>query len=316
MGNISGRRVAAGNGFGRCDGAVGSDEEASLAPRNLLNTMSLLHRDGELVRLLPYKRHRMGSGRNWDYRLICDCQKHSGRRRALSLARTALGYLQRQAITLVIAVPLAFCAFGFPIDAMNIVSFPMMNGRAQQPSQFHIFTTPKSREALLQPEAAPKSFSLDLAKEEFFRSQVPYGSIIYREAVRNNLSPELVAAVVEAESDFRPRLVSNKNAQGLMQIVPETGRELGCDNPFNPQDNVAAGTRSLRYLLDRFEGDQRLALAAYNAGEGTVEKFGGVPPFPETITYLQRVAHGTRSYKQRVQNQYFAALRTQAALLE
>ncbi|HEX9407508.1 MAG TPA: lytic transglycosylase domain-containing protein, partial [Thermoanaerobaculia bacterium] len=157
--------------------------------------------------------------------------------------------------------------------------------------------------------------ALDVAKGDFFHSQVPFGSIIYREAVRNNLSPELVAAVVEAESDFRPRLVSNKNAQGLMQIVPETSRILGCDNPFNPAENVAAGAKYLRYLMDRF-GDQRLALAAYNAGEGTIERFGGVPPFPETVNYLQRVAHGTRSYRQQVHNRYVAALRIHTTMFE
>jgi soluble lytic murein transglycosylase-like protein len=257
----------------------------------------------------------MRVGRNWDYRLICECQKHARRRRILRFARSAAGHVQRRAIALVIAIPLAFCALGFPIDAMNAVSLPLMDARAQQPASFHIFTTRKSREAFLQPEAAPKTLSLDLAKEEFFRNQVPFGSIIYREAVRNNLSPELVAAVIEAESDFRPRLVSNKNAQGLMQIVPETGRLLGCDNPFNPAENVAAGTRYLRYLLDRF-GDQRLALAAYNAGEGTIERFGGVPPFPETVNYLQLVAHGTREYHQRVQNRFVASVRIHTTFLE
>ena len=278
--------------------------------------MSLVHSNGELVRLLPSKRLRMGGRRSWDYRLICDCQRHAGRRRALHVARTALEQIQKRAVTLVIAIPLAFCALGFPMDAMNVISLPLMASKTQQVPQFRIFTSPKSRDVMLRPEAAPKGFSLALTKEEFFSSQVPYGSIIYREAVRNNLSPEFVAAVIEAESDFRPKLVSNKNAQGLMQLIPETGKLLGCDNPFNPQDNVAAGTRYLRYLLDRYAGDQRLALAAYNAGEGTIDKFGGVPPFPETINYLQRVSTGTRSYKQRVQNRYLAALRTQAALLE
>ena len=252
---------------------------------------------------------------NWDYRLICDCQRHARRRGVLRFARAAAAQLQRRAVAFVIAIPLAFCAFGFPMDAMDAVSLPMMDARAPQTHSFRIFNTPRSKQALLQPGAAPQTFTLDLAKEEFFRSQVPFGSIIYREAVRNHLSPELVAAVVEAESDFRPRLVSNKNAQGLMQIVPETSRILGCDNPFNPADNVAAGTRYLRYLIDRF-GDQRLALAAYNAGEGTIERFGGVPPFPETINYLQRVAHGTRSYHERVQNQYVAAARMHAAILQ
>jgi len=278
--------------------------------------MRLVNTHGEVVRSLPSTPKRMGRGHKWDYRLICDCQRHAGRRRTLRVARAALSQLQKRAVTLVIAIPLAFCALGFPMDAMNVISLPLMATRVQEVPHFRIFTSPKSREAFLRPETAPKSFSLALTKEEFFSSQVPYGSIIYREAMRNNLPPELVAAVVEAESDFRPKLVSNKNAQGLMQLVPETGKLLGCDNPFNPEANVAAGTRYLRYLMERYAGDQRLALAAYNAGEGTVDRFGGVPPFPETINYLQRVTTGTRSYKQRVQNRYLAALRLQAALLE
>lgn len=253
---------------------------------------------------------------NRDYRIICPCQRHAGRRRFLRLARAAANHVQRRAIALVVGIPLAFCALGFPIDAMNMSLPPLIKiASVQPPPSFRIFRTPKSAETILQPEAAPRSFSLDIEKEDFFRSQVPFGSIIYREAVRNNLSPELVAAVIEAESDFRPRLVSNKNAQGLMQIVPETSRLLGCDNPFNPSDNVAAGAKYLKYLIDRF-GDQRLALAAYNAGEGTIERFGGVPPFPETVNYLQRVAHGTREYRQRVQNRYVAASRMHTALFE
>jgi soluble lytic murein transglycosylase-like protein len=226
-----------------------------------------------------------------------------------------MDHLQRRAVALVIGVPLAFGALGFPIDAMN-VSLPMMQKPfVAQTESFHIFTTPRSREAFLSAKAMPQTFTLDVAKEQFFKSEVPFGSIIYREAVRNNLPPELVAAVVEAESDFRPRLISNKNAQGLMQIVPETGRILGCDNPFNPSENVAAGAKYLRYLLDRF-GDQRMALAAYNAGEGNVERFGGIPPFPETVNYLQRVSYGTHSYRQRIHNRYVAALRMQTALIE
>jgi soluble lytic murein transglycosylase-like protein len=230
--------------------------------------------------------------------------------------RSAGAHIQRRAVALIIGIPLVFCAFGFPIDAMNI-SFPKMEAELMRPHQsFHIFTTRKIREAFLKSAPAKEhEFTLDVAKEQFFGGEVPFGSIIYREAVRNNLPPELVAAVVEAESDFRPRLVSNKNAQGLMQIVPETSRLLGCDNPFNPSENIAAGTKYLRYLMDRF-GDQKMALAAYNAGEGNVERFGGVPPFPETINYLQRVSYGTRSYRQRVHNRYVASLRMRTALFE
>src|SRR5262249_50322226 len=175
-------------------------------------------------------------------------------------------------------------------------------------SALPIFTTRKTRETFLRPEDAPRELTLDLAKEHFFSSEVPYGSIIYREAVRNHLPPELVAAVVESESDFRLRPVSGKNARGLMQIVPETGRLMGCENPFDPTENITAGTKYLRYLLDRF-GDQRLALAAYNAGEGNIERFGGVPPFEETQTYVKRVAARTHLYRQRVHNLYIASVR-------
>ncbi|HYS53111.1 MAG TPA: lytic transglycosylase domain-containing protein [Thermoanaerobaculia bacterium] len=229
--------------------------------------------------------------------------------------RLAGTHLRRRAVALVIGIPLAFGVFGFPIDAMNINLPTMENHVLQPPRSFRIFMTPKIREAFLHPSDEKQTFTLDIAKEQFFVAEVPYGSIIYREAVRNNLSPELVAAVVEAESDFRPRLVSNKNAQGLMQIVPETSRLLGCDNPFNPSENIAAGTKYLRYLMDRF-GDQQTALAAYNAGEGNVERFRGVPPFPETLTYLQRVSYGTRTYRQRVRNRYVASVRMQTALFE
>jgi soluble lytic murein transglycosylase-like protein len=160
-----------------------------------------------------------------------------------------------------------------------------------------------------------QAFSLEISKEAFFRSHVPYGSIIYREARRNHLAPELVAAVVESESDFRPRLLSNKNAQGLMQIVPETGRLMGAENLFNPEENIAAGTKYLRYLFDRF-GDEKIVLAAYNAGEGNIERFGGVPPFQETLNYLQRVAQRRRDYTQRVHGNFVAVSQLQKSLAE
>jgi soluble lytic murein transglycosylase-like protein len=262
----------------------------------------------------------MTGKRQKNFRMICDCQRHAQRRRLARWARVAGQQLQKRAVTLVIGIPLAFFALGFPIDAMN-VAVPILEKRIPHlqlvPQQtFHIFTTRKVRESFLSSEPPIQTFTLEFAKEQFFRTEVPFGSIIYREARRNNLPPELVAAVVEAESDFRPRLVSNKNAQGLMQIVPETGKLLGCENPFNPSDNITAGTKYLRYLLDRFGGDQRTALAAYNAGEGNIERFGGIPPFPETLNYLQRVTHGTHSYRQRVRNRYTAEVRMRTPILE
>jgi hypothetical protein len=253
-----------------------------------------------------------------DFRIVCECQRHAIRertlrRRTIRGIRIIGGHLQRRGIALLLGVPIAFGAIGIPIEAMDI-SIPLLGsindtGRDAPPSTvLPIFTTRKIRDAFLNPETAPRDFSLELAKEHFFNSEVPYGSIIYREAVRNRLPPELVAAVVESESDFRVRLVSDKNAQGLMQIVPETGRLMGCENPFDPTENIAAGTKYLRYLIDRF-GDQSLALAAYNAGEGNIERFGGVPPFEETQTYLRRVTSRTHLYRQRVHNRYIASVR-------
>jgi soluble lytic murein transglycosylase-like protein len=116
----------------------------------------------------------------------------------------------------------------------------------------------------------------------------------FREAVdriaeRNNLSPQLVHSVIKVESNYNPNAISPKGALGLMQLIPSTARRFGVSNAFNPVENVEGGARYLRYLLDLYKGDYRLALAAYNAGEGAVARHGGVPPYAETVNYLQQV---------------------------
>ncbi|HEX6159711.1 MAG TPA: lytic transglycosylase domain-containing protein, partial [Thermoanaerobaculia bacterium] len=223
-----------------------------------------------------------------------------------------------------VGVPLALAVFDIPSKAMNIT--PGTAGapaaemktvpasRANLQRSLPIFTSETTREQFLasRPLSRPRTLTFDSVKEEFFRTQIPYGSIIYREAVKNNLAPELVAAMVHTESDFRAGLVSRKSAQGLMQIVPSTARILGIANPFDPEQNIAAGTRYYRRLLNRF-GDERLALAAYNAGEGNVERFGGIPPFAETQGYIEKVHSRTHRYRMRVRNTYIASTRMQAA---
>lgn len=268
----------------------------------------------KLVRDLPTSVRRMDAK---DFRIICNCQVHARRertlwRRSLRFAQRAGRAVSSRGVALIVGVPLAFGAM-IPTEAMNM-SIPMLaiKREAAKVRELPIFTTPRIRSTFGTPAMAPQRFSFDVMKEEFFRTEVQYGSIIYREARRNNLSPELVAAVVEAESDFRPRLISHKNAQGLMQIIPETGRLMGADDLFDPEKNIAAGTKYLRYLLDRF-GDQRTALAAYNAGEGNVERFGGMPPFDETQNYVVRVMARTTQYRQALRGRYVASVKLTSA---
>lgn len=113
--------------------------------------------------------------------------------------------------------------------------------------------------------------------------------LIDRHARERGLDPSLVRAVVQAESGYNARAVSNKGALGLMQLMPATAVELAVATPFDPEENLRGGTRYLRALLERFGGDVTLALAAYNAGPTAVERYGGVPPYPETVEYVRRV---------------------------
>lgn len=175
-----------------------------------------------------------------------------------------------------------------------------------------IFTTTAMRQQFFQARSQRRAMTLDVFREDYFRANIPYGDIIHREATRNRLPPELVAAMVHTESDFRAGLVSHKSAQGLMQIVPSTARILGVDDPFDPAKNIAAGTKYYRYLLNRFN-DETIALAAYNAGEGNVSRFGGVPPFAETQEYVVKVNRRAARYRNRVQTSYMSAVRLRIA---
>ena len=118
---------------------------------------------------------------------------------------------------------------------------------------------------------------------------LPFREVIDEAARRHGVDPELVEAVAACESNFDVEAVSRAGACGLMQLMPETASSYGLEDPFDVQGNVDAGTRHLAELLRAFSGDRRLALAAYNAGRGAVERAGGMPPYPETRRYVQKV---------------------------
>lgn len=120
---------------------------------------------------------------------------------------------------------------------------------------------------------------------------------IERAATLHGLDPALAKAVAKAESDYDANVISEAGAQGVMQLMPETAAQLGVENPLNPAENIDGGVRYLRGLLDRYGGNVSLALAAYNAGPGNVEKFGGVPPFKETQQYVAKALEYYRQFK-------------------
>lgn len=124
-----------------------------------------------------------------------------------------------------------------------------------------------------------------------------YESLVREMARRHDVDPALVRAVIHAESAFNERAVSPKGAAGLMQLMPATAARFGVRDVFDPEENIRGGVTYLAFLLRLFDGDQRLALAAYNAGEGAVKKFQGIPPYDETVHYVAKVTELHRRYR-------------------
>jgi len=116
-----------------------------------------------------------------------------------------------------------------------------------------------------------------------------FHNVAEEKARQHNVDPKLVKAVIKAESNWNPKAVSSKGAMGLMQLMPSTAYDMGVSNPFDPEQNIDGGVRYLSYLLDRFNGNLTLALAAYNAGPKRVEQTNSVPSIPETVQYVKRV---------------------------
>ncbi|MBS1841894.1 MAG: lytic transglycosylase domain-containing protein [Acidobacteria bacterium] len=155
----------------------------------------------------------------------------------------------------------------------------------------------------------PATEVVAIEPEEVFWSEkkpaldgIPYSEFITNAAQAHGVDADLIVSVITAESKFNPKAVSRKNARGLMQLLPETATRLGVKNTFDPRENIEAGTKYLRELLDRYHDDLALTLAAYNAGPQRVAQYKTIPPYRETISYIRRVQKTYAARKSPAQN--------------
>jgi soluble lytic murein transglycosylase-like protein len=184
---------------------------------------------------------------------------------------------------LTLALTLAVAA-GWPADAAA-----QLRTRIDANGVEWITNPVSGKAAAVQPLAATTGVAAGSQTSAISRNST-YDDLIREHATRYDVNPGLVRAVVQVESNFNPYAVSPKGAQGLMQLMPATAKQFGVTKPFDPSENIRGGTAYLRQLLDRYGNDKRLALAAYNAGPGAVDKYGDtVPPYRETRDYVARV---------------------------
>ncbi len=187
---------------------------------------------------------------------------------------------------------LAVLALGFArVAAAQIYTYKDASGRT-----FFTDTPPHEGFARYKPKSEYELRTAAYAPRSGSRLTKAYDPAIKRASRQHGVSAALVKAIIAAESGFDPSAVSRKGAQGLMQLMPGTARDLGVDDVFDPWQNIDGGTRYLGAMIDRFPGDLPLAVAAYNAGPEAVKKHKGVPPFEETRTYVQRVLRLYKKY--------------------
>jgi len=169
----------------------------------------------------------------------------------------------------------------------------VQRSNAEQPTGFDRETEARLREfSRLRRSEFPLQAMNQATDANMSRDEIEVMAREYADA--SGVPPSLVNAVIEAESSYNPRAVSPRGAMGLMQLMPDTARDLGVENPFSPEQNIRGGVALLQRLLQRYNGDYTRALAAYNAGEGAVDRYNGVPPFEETRQYVNRVINAYR----------------------
>lgn len=167
-------------------------------------------------------------------------------------------------------------------DENGVLHFTNVNGGGKNQKRVR---SECSRETAVAPKAPPAA----PAPAPSMNIPSAYLDIINSACDRHGIDPSLVHAIVKVESDFNPYALSRKGAMGLMQLMPQTAVNMNIKNSFNPSENIDGGVKYLRYLIDRYEGNLSLALAAYNSGETAVKRWGTIPPFKETQNYVKRI---------------------------
>jgi len=168
-----------------------------------------------------------------------------------------------------------------PVPSANTVSMKAARSAAAEVSEYFVHDSVRSANAKI----------IEANSREHQASQEEIDQAITMAAARHNVDPNLVRAVIKVESNFNSNAVSRKGAMGLMQLMPATARSLKVQNPFDPEQNVDAGVRHLKQLLENYGGDVNLTLAAYNAGSGAVARSAGVPRYAETQNYVRRITN-------------------------
>ena len=203
-------------------------------------------------------------------------------------------------VTLVILFVLALAAFaaGARADYFVLRSGARLNVTAYQlvGERYRIQINGGSAEIAAADVIAIEPEEIFISAPRMPLIQAPYGDMIQSAAKKYSVDADLIFSVIAAESNFNPRAISRRGARGLMQLLPATGTRFGVKDIFDPAQNIDAGTQYLRDLMARYQGDLVLTLAAYNAGPGAVERYGRVPPYNETISYVRAIR---KTYAQR-----------------